>query len=116
MNMFVGNNNDHFKDNVDLPKRMAGLNAAGPSLGNGYSNVAIMKANEESFTDRTGRILNDKDRADGQSYATQTWYEEKYLKTFQNGIKKLKESIIKLDVVRDYLGKKKNIWNLWSFK
>ena len=78
LNMLVGNINFSFKDAIDLPKRMAGLNASGPSLGTGQSNVVIIK---DVFKQLPGKEA--KQSTDGQSYATQTWYENKYLKTFK---------------------------------
>lgn len=82
MNLFVGNLTSQFKDAIDLPKRMAGLNASGPSLGNDNSKVTIINDVEGVFTDIVNGKVFDKERTDGQSYSTQTWYENKYLKTF----------------------------------
>ena len=43
INMLVGDMAFNFKDAIDFPKRMAGLNAAGPSLGLTKSNITIIK-------------------------------------------------------------------------
>ena len=83
INMLVGDMAFNFKDAIDFPKRMAGLNAAGPSLGLTKSNVTIIKDVEGVHVDlETGKAVG-KERTDGQSYSTQTWYERKYLRTFK---------------------------------
>lgn len=86
LNMLVGNLSFNFKDAIDLPKRMAGLNASGPSLGTGQSNVSII---EDIFKQLPGKEA--KQSTDGQSYATQTWYENKYLKTFKKWNPKIQD-------------------------
>lgn len=83
INMLVGDMAFNFKDAIDFPKRMAGLNASGPSLGLTKSNVTIIKDVEGVHVDlETGKAVG-KERTDGQSYSTQTWYERKYLRTFK---------------------------------
>jgi hypothetical protein len=83
INMLVGDMAFNFKDAIDFPKRMAGLNASGPSLGLTKTNVTIIEDVEGIHVDtETGKIVS-KERTDGQSYSTQTWYERKYLRTFK---------------------------------
>lgn len=83
INMLVGDMAFNFKNAIDFPKRMAGLNASGPSLGLTKSNVTIINdVNGVHIDKETGKAVN-KERTDGQSYSTQTWYERKYLRTFK---------------------------------
>jgi hypothetical protein len=83
INMLVGDMAFNFKDAIDFPKRMAGLNASGPSLGLTKTNVTIIKDVEGIHVDlETGKVVS-KERTDGQSYSTQSWYERKYLRTFK---------------------------------
>ena len=83
INMLVGDMAFSFKDAIDFPKRMAGLNAAGPSLGLTKTNVTIIEDVDGIHVDtETGKVVS-KERTDGQSYSTQTWYERKYLRTFK---------------------------------
>jgi hypothetical protein len=77
MNMVLGDMTIAFKDAVDFPKRMAGMAAAGPSLGVDKTKLTIIKDVVKTIND------NEKDSTDGQSHATQSWYEKKYLKTFK---------------------------------
>jgi len=78
MNMVLGDMTIAFKDAVDFPKRMAGMAAAGPSLGVSKTNVTIIKDILKTITGK-----KPKESTDGQSYSTQTWYERKYLRTFK---------------------------------
>ena len=71
INMFTGDIALNFKDPIDLPKRMAGLNAAGSSQGNDTTRIAILKEPK----------LGNFKRADAQSHATLDWYINKYLKS-----------------------------------
>ena len=83
INMLVGDMAFNFKNAIDFPKRMAGLNASGPSLGLTKSNITIIKDVEGVHVDKeTGKTVKGQ-RTDGQSYSTQTWYERKYLRTFK---------------------------------
>jgi hypothetical protein len=77
MNMVLGDMTIAFKDAVDFPKRMAGMAAAGPSLGVDRTKLTIIKDVVKTING------NKKESTDGQSHATQTWYEKKYLKTFK---------------------------------
>jgi hypothetical protein len=77
MNMVLGDMTIAFKDAIDFPKRMAGMAAAGPSLGVDKTKITIIKDVVKTING------NSKDSTDGQSYATQSWYEKKYLKTFK---------------------------------
>jgi hypothetical protein len=91
INMLVGDLSVNFKDAIDFPKRMAGLNASGPSLGVTKSNVTIIKDIK--------RVIDGREPAestDGQSYATQTWYEKKYLKTFKKWNNKIESIYMKM--------------------
>jgi hypothetical protein len=83
INMLVGDMAFNFKDPIDFPKRMAGLNASGPSLGFTKTNISIINDVEGILVDLETNKVSSKDRTDGQSYSTQTWYEKKYLKTFK---------------------------------
>lgn len=91
MNMLIGDMNVNFKDAIDFPKRMAGLNASGASLGVTKSNVTIIKDIEKSIDGR-----EESQSTDGQSYATQTWYERKYLKTFKKWNNKIESIYMKM--------------------
>ena len=91
INMLVGDLSVNFKDAIDFPKRMAGLNASGPSLGVTKSNVTIIKDIKKSIDGR-----EPSDSTDGQSYATQTWYEKKYLKTFKKWNNKIESIYMKM--------------------
>ena len=77
MNMVLGDMTIAFKDAVDFPKRMAGMAAAGASLGVDKTKITIIKDIVKTING------NSKESTDGQSHATQSWYEKKYLKTFK---------------------------------
>lgn len=91
INMLVGDLNVNFKDAIDFPKRMAGLNASGASLGVTKSNVTIIKDVKKSIDGREPA-----ESTDGQSYSTQTWYEKKYLKTFKKWNNKIENIYMKM--------------------
>lgn len=102
INMFVGDIALQFKDPIDLPKRMAGLNAAGSSQGNDVSRIAILKEPK----------LGNFKRADAQSHATLDWYINKYLKSNKKWNSKIEAIYDKLRLCqkisaaeRDYLDK-----------
>lgn len=77
LNLMVGDIGLNFKDTLDLPKRMAGLNASGNSLGYGKTKISIIDDFEKTARGKSKAG----ESTDAQSYSTQSWYENKYLKS-----------------------------------
>jgi hypothetical protein len=77
LNLMVGDVGLNFKDRLDLPKRMAGLNASGNSLGYGKTRISIIDDFEKTARGKSKAG----ESTDAQSYCTQSWYENKYLRS-----------------------------------
>jgi hypothetical protein len=94
-NLLVGDLNANYKSPTDLFKRMAGLNAAGPSQGFGESNIAIV---DDIIVDDP--VLGKIKTTDGQSQATIWWYMNQYLPTggkWNTEIERIYTKILKLE-------------------
>jgi hypothetical protein len=94
-NLLVGDLNANYKSPTDLFKRMAGLNAAGPSQGFGESNIVIV--DDIIVKDP---LLGDIKTTDGQSQATIWWYMNQYLPTggkWNPEIERIYSKILKLE-------------------
>lgn len=93
--ILFGDLNATLKDSTDLVKRMAGPAAAGPALGFGESNIAVVKDITNSDTK-----FGDINTTDAQSQATIWWYMNQYLPTngkWNSDIEAIYEKILKME-------------------
>ena len=71
-NLMFGDLAYNFKNPIDFVKRMAGPNAAGPSIGYGETNVAIL---EDVYNENNTETTN------AQAYTYPFWYTDTYLQS-----------------------------------
>jgi len=88
-NLMFGDLAYNFKNPIDFVKRMAGPNAAGPSIGYGETNVAIL---EDVYNENGTETTN------AQAYTYPFWYTDTYLQSLgknSTAVKKIWDRITK---------------------
>jgi len=109
-NLIFGNLKVGLKDAVDLTKRYAGPNAAGPSLGFGDITFAIL--NDELFNyvnPSNGKLKKDEERTNAQSYGTIEWYYNNYLKTFAKSNPEVDKIYRKIRMMKEISARERGI-------
>jgi hypothetical protein len=109
-NLIFGNLKVGLKDAVDLTKRYAGPNAAGPSLGFGDITFAIL--NDELFdyvNPSNGKLKKGEERTNAQSYGTIEWYYNNYLKTFAKSNPEVDKIYRKIRMMKEISAKERGI-------
>jgi hypothetical protein len=109
-NLIFGNLSVGLKDAVDLTKRYAGPNAAGPSLGFGDVTFAIL--NDELFdyvNPSNGKLKKGEERTNAQSYGTMEWYYNNYLKTFAKSNPEIDKIYRKIRMMKEISARERGI-------
>jgi hypothetical protein len=109
-NLIFGNLKVGLKDAVDLTKRYAGPNAAGPSLGFGDITFAIL--NDELFdyvNPSNGKLKKNEERTNAQSYGTLDWYYNNYLKTFAKSNPEVDKIYRKIRMMKEISARERGI-------
>jgi hypothetical protein len=109
-NLIFGNLSVGLKDAVDLTKRYAGPNAAGPSLGFGDVTFAIL--NDELFNyvnPSNGKLKKGEERTNAQSYGTIEWYYNNYLKTFAKSNPEIDKIYRKIRMMKEISARERGI-------
>jgi hypothetical protein len=108
-NLMFGNINTGLKNSVDLFKRYAGPNAAGPALGFGDLRLAIVEDEFFNYTNpATGKVDKDIERTNAQSYGTLDWYYNNYLKTFSKVNPEIDRIYRKIRMMYELTGKERD--------
>jgi len=108
--LMFGNVNTGLKNSIDLSKRYAGANAAGPSLGFGDLNFAVIQDELFNYVNPSnGKVEEDVERTNGQSYGTLDWYYNNYLKTFSKINPEVARIYRKIRMMYEITGKEKEV-------
>lgn len=108
-NLMFGNINTGLKNSVDLFKRYAGPNAAGPALGFGDLRLAIVEDEFFNYTNpATGKVDKNIERTNAQSYGTLDWYYNNYLKTFSKVNPEIDRIYRKIRMMYELTGKERD--------